>query len=94
MIVTSENYFLRFRARDFPYPKVPKAEGYCMYFPFSEPSAGEKSLAASSCRMIQSFPKKSRESGIRAPWFIIPKAANAPPERAAITRFIRIPGAA
>ena len=24
-----------------PYPKVPKAEEYCMYFPFSEPSAGE-----------------------------------------------------
>ena len=38
--------------------------------------------------------QKSRESGIRAPWFIIPKAANAPPERAAIARFIRIPGAA
>ena len=38
---------------------VPKTGNPYRIPPFSEPSAGEKSLAASSCRIIQSFPKKS-----------------------------------
>ena len=40
-----------------PIRAVPKTGNPYRIPPFSEPSAGEKPLAASSCRMIQSFLK-------------------------------------
>ena len=53
-----------------PIRAVQKTENTYRIPPFSEPSAGEKSLAASSCRMIQSFLSRQRMSGPRVAHFL------------------------